>query len=94
MTLRGSDVPVGRGLERGEQISVRWIRRPYGRPIMDGFAYHPYCRWQPEYAGRVYRALKNLDLPGGTPQIWWTESGTTQTTSTHVPDCAKGTESD
>ena len=92
--LRGSYVPVGRGLERGEKISVTWIRRPYQRPIMDGFAYHSYCKWQPEYTGRVYRALKSLDLPGGTPQIWWTESGTTQTTSTEVPDCAKGTESD
>ena len=92
--LHGSRVAVGRGLEAGERISVRWIQSRYRRPIMDGFAYHPYCKWQPRYTHRVYRALRRLHLPGGTPQIWWTESGTTQTTSARVPDCAKGTEAD
>ena len=92
--VHGGRVPVARGVEGGEQISVRWMEGRYRRPIMDGFAYHPYCKWQPRYTHRVYRALKRLRLPGGTPQIWWTESGTTQTTSPRVPDCAKGSESD
>ena len=82
------------GSRRASEISVRWVEARYRRPIMDGFAYHPYCKWQTRYTHRVYRALRRLHLPGGTPQIWWTESGTTQTTSPRVPDCAKGTEGD
>lgn len=92
--LRAGRVAFGRGVEAGERISVRWVEGRYRRPIMDGFAYHPYCKWQPEYTRRVYRALRRLRLPGGTPRIWWTESGTSQTASPRVPGCARGTESD
>ena len=73
----------------------RWYRlRRYRRPIMDGFAYHAYCNWQPRYTRRIYGALRRLHLPGGTPRIWWTESGTSQTESTRVRGCVKGTEAD
>ncbi len=73
----------------------RWYRlRRYRRPIMDGFAYHAYCNWQPRYTHRIYRALRGLRLPGGTPRIWWTESGTSQTESTKVRGCVRGTEAD
>ena len=73
----------------------RWYRlHRYRRPVMDGFAYHAYCNWQPRYTRRIYRALQRLRLPGGTPQIWWTESGTSQTESTRVRGCVRGTEAD
>jgi hypothetical protein len=71
----------------------RWYRlHHYHRPIMDGFAYHAYCNWQPRYTRRIYRALRRLRLPGGTPRIWWTESGTSQTKSKGVRGCVRGNE--
>jgi hypothetical protein len=62
--------------EDGEWISVRFSGRAYLLPIMDGFAYHPYCGWESATTERIFAAVDQLHLLGGTPPpLWWTESG-------------------
>ena len=58
------------GREDGEWISVRFGGHAYPFPIMDGFAYHPYCGWETATTDRIYAALDQLQLPGGTPRLW------------------------
>jgi hypothetical protein len=72
---RGGRTFAGVGREEGEWISVRFGGHAYPFPIMDGFAYHPYCGWESATTDRIYAALDQLQLPGGTPRLWWTESG-------------------
>ena len=61
--------------EDGEWISVRIRGHRYPRPIMDGFAYHPYAGWDDATTAAIYSQLEALELPGGTPALWWTELG-------------------
>lgn len=56
---------------------ARLIGKPYPRPIMDGFAYHPYTARLLRQTERIYDALHLFlrDMPGGVPKLWWTEAG-------------------
>jgi hypothetical protein len=62
---RGGRAFAGVGREDGEWISVRFSGHAYPLPIMDGFAYHPYCGWESATTDRIFAALDQLQLPGG-----------------------------
>jgi hypothetical protein len=56
---------------------IHAINAAPSQPIMDGFAYHPYCGWQAQITKKVHQDLVRgfEDLPGGAPPIWFTEFG-------------------
>ena len=81
--------------EANECVSVRVHGERYSHPIMDGFAYHPYAGWQDEETSLIHNSLEALELPGGTPGLWWTEFGMDTAGGTNGSACPwRGHETD
>jgi hypothetical protein len=64
-------------------LLVRWWyeSRHWPRPIMDGYAYHPYWDWDSRYSAVLERWMDKFweGLPQPSPadglRFWWTETG-------------------
>lgn len=93
---RGGQVVTCVGPREGREcVSVRLRGRRYQRPIMDGFAYHPYAGWEDEQTNLIHDELAAIDMPGGAPELWWTETGLDTVGSMYGCACPwRGSESD